>query len=124
MDTRPVHQPRRNPQVFTHHRIHPNVRGFRDRRLPVNSGTTNRRNAQHQNSNHRRKLDMTFTTRAAQDVERGGFKQVFPFTEEGGRRYANYLERTTLDHAARFPKQANYFMTRTLREALQNNDGK
>ena len=68
-------------------------------------------------------MSTTYTTQAAQDIERMGFTKVFPFTEEGGRSYADYLERDALEKAARFPERADHFMTRTIGQALAGNDG-
>lgn len=40
-----------------------------------------------------------------------------------GQRYADYIERKELEYAAKFPERANYFLTRTIGEALRGNDG-
>ena len=37
--------------------------------------------------------------------------------------YADYLEEKALDYAERFPERAEYFMSRSLGEALAGNDG-
>jgi uncharacterized protein YkwD len=41
----------------------------------------------------------------------------------GGQRYADYIERGELEYAAKFPDRAEYFLTRTIGEALRGNDG-
>lgn len=37
--------------------------------------------------------------------------------------YADYLESIALEYADKFPERAEYFMTRSLGEALAGNDG-
>lgn len=37
--------------------------------------------------------------------------------------YADYLEEKALEYAARFPERAEYFMGRSLGDALAGNDG-
>lgn len=37
--------------------------------------------------------------------------------------YADYLEEKALEYAAMFPERAEYFMNRSLGEALAGNDG-
>lgn len=39
------------------------------------------------------------------------------------KRYADYIEEKTLEYAAMFQERAEYFMNRTLGEALSGNDG-
>lgn len=38
-------------------------------------------------------------------------------------RYAAYLDSTALEYATKFPDRADYFMTRSLSEALSGNEG-
>lgn len=40
-----------------------------------------------------------------------------------GKSYADYIERGELEYAAKFPERAEYFLTRTIGEALRGNDG-
>ena len=37
--------------------------------------------------------------------------------------YADYLEEKALEYAERFPERADYFISRSLGEALAGNDG-
>lgn len=37
--------------------------------------------------------------------------------------YAEYIEGSALEYAQKFPDQANHFLTQSLGEALQGNDG-
>lgn len=37
--------------------------------------------------------------------------------------YADYIEEKALEYAGRFPERAEYFMNRSLGEALAGNDG-
>lgn len=60
----------------------------------------------------------TYTTRAGQDAaERIGSTKFW--TES----YADHIEEGELRYADLFPDRADYFLTRTLGEALAGNDG-
>lgn len=56
----------------------------------------------------------TYTTQQAQDAESMGY---------GDATYWDYLERSALEYAERFPARADYFLTRSLSAALAGNDG-
>lgn len=56
----------------------------------------------------------TYRSQSARDAQRSGY---------GGESYAEYLESKALEYAERFPTAAEYFLTRSLGEALAGNDG-
>lgn len=53
-----------------------------------------------------------FRTQAARDA-----------SEMGDDAYASYIEQHTLELAERFPAERDYFISRSLGEALRGNDG-
>lgn len=57
-----------------------------------------------------------YKTRAAQELEASGFGY-------GGKRYADYIEASTLETAEKRPDLAEYILNMSLGEALSGNDG-
>jgi len=55
----------------------------------------------------------TFRTQAAKDAAE-------QYDDDA---YASYIEQHTLELAGKFPAERDYFLTRTLAEALRGNDG-